>query len=366
ACAACHGDATTPARWRGAAPALAACGACHTRHPHAPAVVLAATAAVGPADGCAGCHRDDDASFRDGTMDAAQHAATGFALVTPHADVACAACHRGADWPARYPGRRGDDCRSCHQDVHRGQFDHEPRHAQCSACHAPARAHFLPHTFGIAAHAASAFPLTGAHEAVACVRCHAEVHEGVRTFHGTPRECSACHADVHAGRFDAGARPSTVDGRRGCARCHDTRAFAPVVADFDHGRWTGHALAGAHAQVACTGCHPAGAGGASAPRLGKAAGTTCAACHTDPHAGQFAIGGVTDCSRCHGDRAWSELRFDHQRDSRFPLDGLHARVACNRCHVGYAAGGVLVVRYKPLGVACGDCHKLGKAGEVLR
>ncbi|HEX5053423.1 MAG TPA: cytochrome c3 family protein [Planctomycetota bacterium] len=358
-CAACHGDAARTARWSGPAPAPTACATCH-EHPHGSDLMALAEAAPEPA-GCAGCHVDTDAHFAEGRLTAAQHAATGFALVAPHADVACVSCHRGAVRSERFPGRAPADCRSCHRDVHAGQFAGEPGLAQCTACHA--ETHFLPHQFGVAAHGRTTFPLSGAHDAVACTACHREVVNGVRTFHGTARDCAACHADVHRGTFDRAGRPKVIEGRTGCARCHDTAAFAPALAGFDHSLWAGYELAGAHAELACAGCHrsvPAG------PRLGKAAGSSCASCHQDPHAGQFAAGGTTDCARCHGPVRWQDMQFDHDQQSRFALDRVHARLACSKCHLGYETSTGTIVRYKPLGVACGDCHRLGAKGEVLK
>lgn len=360
-CESCHGRAEKAARWPSEPPTSEACGACHS-HPHRPELVALATVATGPADGCAGCHGDADASFAAGRVTAAQHQAIGFPLEPPHADVACAKCHAAPTWAERYPGRSADDCRSCHVDVHGGQFAHDERYAQCTACHAATQ--FVPHRFGLAAHAASAFPLTGAHEAVGCAACHAPRAEGGRLFHGTPSTCSSCHRDVHRGAFDRAGRPRRVGDRSDCARCHDTAAFTPVVGDFDHATWTGYDLVGAHALVACVACHPGA--GPGQPRLGRAAGTRCAACHQDPHVGQFDAGGGTDCTRCHAATQWSAVQFDHATMSRFPLDATHAKVPCSRCHVAYEVGAAKVVRYKPLGVTCGDCHRLGRNGEVRR
>lgn len=358
-CAACHGDAKTPRSWLGAAPKVEACAACH-EHPHRRELVASATAGIGPANGCAGCHHDADPDWKSGTMDAAQHATTGFALVAPHADVACAKCHAGTTREARFPGRDAANCRSCHDDVHRGQFDHEPRYAQCTACHLPTKFH--PSEFGVAAHGKTTFPLTGAHDAVACSGCHTKVDAGVRTFHGTSADCASCHTDVHHGAFDRAGRPKTTKSGSGCARCHDTNAFAPVASSFDHGQWTGWPLAGAHASVDCTKCHPRStAPDAKAMRLGRATGTTCASCHTDPHAGQFARGGSTDCAACHRETTFRIERFDHGK-TRFPLDATHAEVACAKCHAAYPTAQGSVTRYKPLGVTCGDCHALGEKG----
>jgi hypothetical protein len=362
ACGACHGDAKRARRWTGRAPESGACANCH-EHPHGSSL-MTAVAATGPATGCAGCHADHDESFAKGRISAEQHAATGFSLVVPHADVACAKCHSGAGYRERFPGRAQDSCHTCHQDVHRGQFAADPRYAECTSCHSTTR--FLPHEFDAAAHANTAFPLTGSHDAVACRSCHREVEDGARKFHGTASDCAVCHRDVHRGVFDRSGRPRLVGGRTGCARCHDTNAFSPVVASFEHGLWTGYELKGAHDSLACTKCHSPSAVRAGVPRLGKAAGTTCGSCHADPHLGQFADGGVVDCARCHGEIAWKDHHFDHARQSRYPLDKTHAKLACSKCHIAYAVGGGSVVRYKPLGTACGDCHRLGKSGEVLK
>ncbi|MBL8755714.1 MAG: hypothetical protein JNK15_20630 [Planctomycetes bacterium] len=350
-CALCHGDAQNAPRWRAAPPQLAACGACHA-DPHVPEVRGAAA--------CASCHHDDDAAFADGRLLAAQHVATGFALVAPHADVACAKCHGGQTWPERFPGRQATDCAACHRDVHGGQFAGAAKYAQCTACHQATR--FAPHTFGVAAHGDTALPLTGAHAAVPCQACHKETTANGRVFHGTPTTCAACHRDVHSGSFDRPGRPARVEGREGCARCHDTSAFAPLDGQFDHTRWTGYELVGAHTRVGCAQCHPSEPKG---KRLGRAFGTTCASCHRDPHAGQFLDAGRNDCTRCHSAIAWQQVDFDHAK-SAFPLDATHAPLPCRACHLPQPVGGAPVVRYKPLGTACGDCHRLGRSGEVRR
>lgn len=367
-CYTCHGDGTHKSRHGPPQPKVESCARCH-QDPHTGKFVQLAVAGQGPADGCAGCHQDDHADFRAATTTAAQHAATGFLLAAPHAEVACKKCHSGADFGARFPGRKAADCRACHQDVHLGQFDHEPRYGQCTACHLPTT--FAPNAFGIDKHTATAFPLTGSHDAVGCTKCHTEVvlkfELEVRTFRGTKQECSECHEDVHKGAFDTKDKPKVVDGRVGCARCHDTTAFAPVSATaFDHGKWTGYALDGAHAPLLCAKCHVQTAKDKNR-HLGVVKGKRCADCHRDQHQGQFAerrADGAIDCAHCHGTAEWKQTRFDHGRDSRFALDAQHAPLACDKCHKTYASPAGPVVRYKPLGTQCGDCHRLGKKGEV--
>jgi hypothetical protein len=151
--------------------------------------------------------------------------------------------------------------------------------------------------------------------------------------------------------------PAEVDGNRGCLRCHTTESFDAASTSFDHMRWTGFALEGAHARATCASCH-APAAGADRNAFAPARGTTCQACHEDPHVGQFARNGATDCSRCHADLStFGSTRFDHQRDSRFALDATHAKLACSSCHLEMPVdAGHKAVRYKPLGTVCGDCH----------
>jgi hypothetical protein len=211
--------------------------------------------------------------------------------------------------------------------VHKGQFGARG----CRECHGLET--WKPSLYDLAAHARSAFPLEEKHATTKCADCHAE------RFAGTPRECAACHADPHKGAF----REPT----RGCNQCHTQKSWTDRRESFDHQHWTGFALEGRHLEAGCQACHT--------PR---APGRACAACHADPHVGQFALAGATDCARCHaGASDFGATGFDHQRDSRFAIDATHKNVACNGCHRASALqGGGSAVRYKPLGTSCGDCH----------
>jgi hypothetical protein len=355
-CRSCHGEPGGRPSWgAGSAPTPADCARCHEA-PHDAALLRAADAVEG-ANGCADCHLDSDAGFESGRITPSQHAATGFALAAPHDEVACSTCHVGATRSLRFPDRQPGDCRVCHPGPHGAQFVDGGSMRACTVCHAHDR--WQPHHFDANAHAAT-FPLTGAHDAVACTLCHQRDDAGVRRFVGTPDACAHCHEDVHTGRFDAEGLPREVDGRDGCARCHDTRGFRQLRTRFEHGPWTGHRLEGAHAEVACSACHarrPAGG-------LGAAPGKRCSDCHDDVHRGQFAVGKearrATDCRRCHQPTSWPEIRFDHGRDSRFRLDATHRQLACSRCHVPrQQRDGSTFVRYRPLGRDCADCHHLG-------
>jgi hypothetical protein len=57
---------------------------------------------------------------------------------------------------------------------------------------------------------------------------------------------------------------------------------------------------------------------------------TCESCHKDYHNGL--LGAQPKCGSCHDTSAWSHWRFDHGRQTGYPLVGAHARLRCERCH----------------------------------
>ena len=59
----------------------------------------------------------------------------------------------------------------------------------------------------------------------------------------------------------------------------------------------------------------------------------CEACHKDVHNGRFTK--IGECSSCHFPTSWGpELKFDHNRQTRFPLSGKHEVIDCRACHRG--------------------------------
>ena len=338
-CVACHSSASAPS-------AADECGACHDS-PHRTEFVAD--------DRCAHCHAAIDAEFAAAadTLTPARH--TDFPLQLPH-DQECVACHPSeAEFGDRFPGRDFDACEGCHGDAHSGDFASGSfADAACLTCHAKER--FAPSSFTPALHERTAFPLDGAHAAVACAACHPG--QGARRrFDRALTACAECHDDLHRGAFDRPGLPNEVSGRKGCARCHSTDGFrASVGESFDHEFWTGQRLTGAHARAGCGRCHDRSVDGA----LGDAP-SACSACHSDPHRGQFRRAGGTNCGRCHEQReSFTELRFEHDRDTRFRLDSDHARLPCAACHRPISlTGGQIVTLYRPLGTSCRDCHAPG-------
>lgn len=362
-----------------------ACASCHAdAHPEG-FVARAADPSVASARDCARCHLPSSfADVPEGGFDHGRDA--GFALEGAHARARCEACHARSDAPDALGRRFGRvsvlfgeparACFTCHADAHAGRFDRPglplvvAGAEGCARCHSTERFdHGARAGFDHALWTGHA--LDGAHAFAACELCHAPRAEpdalGRRfgrveeVFGGPVEQCSSCHPDPHGARFDAPGLPALVDGRASCARCHDTLSFRTGHERFEHARWTGFALDGAHAALACVACHPAPAD-ARERRFGPAAGQDCAACHADPHAGQFAVRGATDCARCHASTtSFATLAFDHARDARFALDAQHAKLDCAACHKAWPLpGGGSAVRYKPLGTECSDCHASGR------
>jgi len=366
ACAACHqelvGDALSSFSVHQPARSSDECRGCHG-DPHEGQF---ASGAFAGAD-CLACH--ERTAFEPSRFDVEQHARSAFPLAGSHQAVACARCHL-ADPPGAPRVFHGtpDTCAECHADAHAGAFDAELARAKavdgCAHCHQPTLfAEFDEERFDHGDW--TGFALDGAHERAECTACHeprARPDENGRTFGviaevfaGPAERCVTCHVDAHDGRFDRAGMPSEVDGKQDCARCHSSESFDAVPAGFEHERWTGYPMADFHAKVECAKCHlPAPTPDAAGRTFGRAP-VKCADCHADPHVGQFAVKGRTDCARCHQDAGGNA--FDHQRDSRFQLDEVHQKVECAKCHVPWPLpGGGEAVRYKPLGVECADCH----------
>ncbi|MEZ5557947.1 MAG: hypothetical protein R3E86_05295 [Pseudomonadales bacterium] len=263
---------------------------------------------------CRGCHTEHkgrDADITGLVIEAFDHHRTGFDLEGAHAEASCSDCHaQGEKFRAAEPA-----CASCHQkdDAHKGNLGED-----CGSCHDASSWQQAQFDHG----AETDWPLNGAHEPLACAACHTD-----QVYENTPTECVACHApdDVH-------------DGQRGedCGSCHNERDWKE--SEFDHAAETGFALEGAHADLACAGCHLADMSLEEPP-------DTCVGCHSadDPHQGRRG----TDCAACHRQDTW-DVAFDHLAETGFALVGEHADLACQACHLGALDD--------PLPSECEDCH----------
>jgi hypothetical protein len=307
---------------------------------------------------CTSCH--DTNSWKHTSTSHFDHERTSYPLRGRHATVACEKCHPPGK-PLRVAHER---CSDCHADVHLRQFARRADRGRCESCHDLDG--FVPARYSVDDHQKSAFALTGAHLAVACNACHRKVpalelvsvdreivvpnHAPATTrFRFASERCADCHRDPHRGEVD---RWKAKDA--GCEVCHRVETWHQVA--FDHSK-TRYALVGAHQRVACTKCHAKVDVGTPRERLrftGLDQG--CASCHPDPHRGQFARGGETDCGRCHTVETLKATTFDHNRDADWPLKGAHQRVPCHSCHKPVTEAGVTFVRYRDAPTACKGCH----------
>ena len=129
--------------------------------------------------------------------------------------------------------------------------------------------------------------------------------------------------------------------------------FGHLYIDFDHEK-TGWALEGKHEEIDCRECHFNEIDG-HREQVFDELGQECYSCHDDNHGGQFEIGGITDCIRCHTSVNWKASLFDHNTTA-FPLDGKHAEVECKECHPLIIVDGMEIVKYKLESFECIDCH----------
>jgi hypothetical protein len=299
---------------------------------------------------CEGCHTT--ASFHQIVGQLFDHNKTNFPLTGKHAAVDCAKCHTSGNMTEPVAHAR---CSDCHRDAHHGQFADRQDKGKCESCHTVDG--FVPATYTMDAHQECRYPLTGSHLAVPCFVCHTQVVESkaksYTRFDFADLTCKGCHKDAHEGQLDKWI------AQGGCEFCHGTETWHRTT--FDH-KLSRFVLEGKHRETPCLSCHTVKKIGTNENVMWmKPVAVECNACHRDPHQGQFIRSDLNetaaDCQRCHSPLGWKELKFVHNTDSRYKLDGAHAKVACTECHkTAISADNVQYVIYRPLKMECSDCH----------
>ena len=111
-----------------------------------------------------------------------------------------------------------------------------------------------------------------------------------------------------------------------CESCHVDRDWKEIR--FDHDRRTKYPLLGKHADVKCDKCH--------IDKKYKKTPKVCSACHKKDddkaHKGKYG----NKCETCHVEKDWKEVKFNHDKQTKYPLIGKHAdpKVKCASCHKG--------------------------------
>jgi len=293
---------------------------------------------------CVGCHRKDDkhkgslgpkceschfqANWKEVKFN---HDDTRFRLLDKHQSVDCKACHKADDFK-----QAPMECLGCHRkdDPHKGSLG-----PKCENCHSAAGWKLFTFNHDVA----TKFPLRGAHRPpLKCDACH--VANDFRKKVGTT--CFACHArdDKHSGTLG-----------NACESCHAEDSWKK--AKFDHAK-TRFALEGKHRPLECKACHASNTAFKDTPM-------ECVACHVkdDTHKGRYGKA----CETCHTAVQWKDIRFRHDRDTKFVLRGMHAKTQCDKCHGGdlyrdkassacYACHAKDDKHEKQVGERCESCH----------
>jgi hypothetical protein len=294
-------------------------------------------------DRCETCHASIKWVGLPESIGRENHAKTRYPLQAKHVAVSCAKCHSPAKPQAqRFRNLAFAACATCHPDSHKGEFVAR-KNGECAQCHTVDG--FAPTTFDLAAHATTAFALDGKHVATPCKNCHTNPAPRL-SWKVAARQCAECHANPHGTQF------ATEMSAGGCAKCHSTSNWHEP--HIDHSTWP---LVGAHAQTACAGCHGEQKIGAQ-PAAYRGIARECEGCHDDIHAGQFLqTAPVEACKSCHQPTTFKIAKtFDHAK-TRYPLDGKHVALACDRCHTSSTLhNGATAIRWRLGYTECRDCH----------
>lgn len=247
----------------------------------------------------------------------------------------CLGCHDHADQKAKIIAGKGfhstskvagRDCWTCH-------LEHKGKTYDLMGWAAVGNRNQFNHDL-------TDFKLNGKHAATGCDDCHKRSNsQGLRVYLGEQKVCGACHQKDQPHNV---VRAELLK----CDRCHTEVSWKPPkkTQDFDHNDKTqaSFPLEGTHLDVACAKCHPK-----SEFRLKKDT-SQCSACHDNPHVGH--LYGEKKCTLCHSPTfgTLAKYKFDHDRQTKFKLDGKHAKIDCYSCHPKN-------VKTKP-SPACEGCH----------
>jgi hypothetical protein len=265
--------------------------------------------------------------------------------VTSHAETGgdCNACHV-APWES---ATMADRCIACHTDIGEqmrdvatvhGSLMHKDPALGCHHCHPEHRGADAALTLMEDAtfpHEVVGFSLKG-HQQTAkrepfqCDDCH---QGDVTTF--ALETCDTCHRQMDIGFMTA----HTLSFGSACLDCHD--GVDRLGKNFDHKVFS-FQLTGKHVGLACVQCHINARGFGDFPVTLQ----DCYSCHhnDDPHEGRFGL----DCSQCHSANGWTPAKFDHNL-AAFKLEGKHADVACESCHLNN--------QYRGTSTDCYSCHE---------
>jgi hypothetical protein len=264
---------------------------------------------------CASCH--SERSWKEPAR--FDHDKSSFPLLGKHVKADCKDCHKSAMFK-----EAPKTCIGCHKkdDKHSATLGEK-----CADCHGESD---WKATAGRFNHDNTRFALRNAH-AESVLKC-SSCHKDLRSYRNTARDCFSCHKkdDKHEGQ--AGTA---------CESCHNDRSWR--VTRFDHGL-TRFPLVGRHVTATCKSCH-------QTARF-KDAARDCYSCHKKDDKHKLKLG--EQCESCHNARSWKLWDFNHDKRTKYVLDGAHRKVSCESCHREPAPKGKNAAS---VGNTCVGCHQ---------
>ena len=333
---------------------------------------------------CENCH--DESNFKD-AKGFNHQTDSDYPLTGKHRKVACKDCHNTLKdvetSPTAYPAPVDmsflklkeiphGSCLNCHKDPHHNSFG-----KRCTDCHDTSDWLNIKESRRMSLfHDNTRYPLRGAHVGVACKACHGPSPGQKPVYKNMAFErCSDCHIDAHIGQF---LTNSTNTQPADCDSCHTIDAFFPTTYEPIRHQDSRYPLKGGHQTIACNQCHQQSIDLRKQIPVRELTNLKrhwrkelysyaqfdwddsleqCETCHQDIHKGQFTHR-TNGCVSCHKVTSFSDLVFDHQVESRFPLEGKHGNLSCDACHQAKDRGTNTTspIQYRPVPMECMDCH----------
>lgn len=281
---------------------------------------------------CTVCHFTD--KWNKIKTDGFNHKQTSFPLLGQHKIVECRKCHPTLDF-----SQAKSECFECHADVHQGTVGRD-----CENCH-NAASWMINNVKPI--HQQSGFPLTGAHAAADCQRCHTSASN--LRFNNLRTDCFSCHKQ----QYDACSTPNHKSSNfsTDCTECHNMTAqsWMSIGKNF-HAAFP---LTAGHSNQQCVSCH-------TTRQYRAPISADCYSCHKKEFDATLKPNHVTskfdkDCTGCHSIVSWLPTTKNFHQS--FPLTAGHASLECISCHFS----GDYSVKLSP---ECASCHGISKAAKI--
>lgn len=265
---------------------------------------------------CEDCHKENDWKKIYFSHDKD----TKYPLRFKHFDVKCDKCHTGK----LYEQKLTQVCYDCHKKTDDDKGHHGNLGDKCDKCHNEKSWKGSDVRFDHDKD--TKYPLKFKHKDAKCEKCHT-----TPVFRDkTPTDCYTCHKkdDKHNGQ----------EGKK-CEDCHNEKSWKDDV-KFDHGK-TKFPLLGKHIKTECKKCH-------DTPEF-KNAKSDCYACHKKEDKHELRLG--KKCDSCHNARDWKAWDFNHDKRTKYKIDGAHKKAECLDCHKLPMSGDKVLTPN-----SCAGCH----------